>query len=383
MIKPSKKLQFLAASVFTDLALKKAEKLHQGADLIDLSIGSPDLPPPTFVKEALVSGVQNDHEYGYAITSVPTFSEAVADFYRRRYHVSLESHNILQLMGSQDGLAHIATAYLDPGDILLAPDPGYPIYAASAHLAGAELFTFPLNEENQFMFDVNKLPDDIKKRAKIMITNYPGNPTAALATKDYFETLVQFGIENDILIIHDFAYSELLFDGNEPISILTTPGATKTAVEFNSMSKSFNMAGARIGYVVGNEKLLEPLAVVKSHMDYGVFRPVQFAAIEALTNGDTFLSSQQHLYQSRRDTLVRALNDVGWPVRSPGGGMFVWAKVPEGYTSMEFVLKALDAGVIVTPGHAFGFEGEGYVRIALVQDEPVLKAAAKRFKPLL
>ncbi|MDV2886535.1 LL-diaminopimelate aminotransferase [Alkalihalophilus pseudofirmus] len=382
MFSPSKKLDHLTTSVFTELSLRKQEKEAAGATLIDLSIGSPDLPPPAFLKEELIKAVSNDSDYGYAITSELTFREAVCRFYRERYGVELYEDHVLQLMGSQDGLAHLAMSYMDEDDILLVPNPGYPIYAASAEIAGATLHPYPLNEENHYQFDFRSLPQEVADKAKILILSYPSNPTAATASKDYLEQVIAYAKEHRILVVHDFAYSELLYDNQTPLSILSIDGADEVAIEFNSMSKSFNFAGARIGYALGNPELLKPLAIIKSHIDYGVFKPIQHAATKALTNSGTFLEEQRLLYKRRRDTLVSALSEIGWEVRSPGGGMFLWAKTPQAYTSMSFTLAALDLGVVVTPGMAFGSEGEGFVRIALVQNEERLKEAATRLKPL-
>lgn len=383
MIQPATKLQYLATSVFSELASKKKEKLENGFDMVDLSIGSPDQPPPLFVRQCLAEEVLREDQYGYAISSTVDFQEAVCHFYQQRYGVSLAPNEVLQLIGSQDGLAHIALAYLEKGDILISPNPGYPIYSACAHLAGAELYLTPLNEENQFMADLDQIPKDIVKRAKMMITNYPGNPTSALATRAYFEKLIEFGLKHDILIIHDFAYSELIFDNRERLSILSIPEAKKVAIEFNSLSKSFNMAGARIGYLLGSPELLKPLAIIKSHTDYGVFHPIQKAATVALTSDFSFLDDHCRTYQHRRDYLTNAFRQIGWDVRVPHGGMFLWAKIPENYSSLQFSLDAIEYGVIVTPGHAFGTEGEGYVRIALVESEERLQEAAVRLKPLL
>ncbi|WP_216830519.1 LL-diaminopimelate aminotransferase [Alkalihalobacterium elongatum] len=383
MINPSRRLDHLTTSVFSEMAERKREKINQGNDMIDLSIGSPDQPPPLIVRKHFSNEVLQDHSYQYAINSTQAFNEAVVYFYRERYDVEIEPRDVLQLMGSQDGLAHIALAYLDEGDVIIVPDPGYPIYSACAHIAGAELYYVSLTEENQFMPDLEAIPAEIRDRAKLMITNYPGNPTAALATKSYLEKLVQFGINHNILILHDFAYSELIFDNKKPLSIFSVPNARKTAIEFNSLSKSFNMAGARIGYVIGEPNFLKPLAVLKSHLDYGVFLPVQHAAVEALTGDFTFLEEHCQTYQQRRNVFINELKEIGWSVRQPDGGMFVWAKVPSHHTSMSFSLAALEAGVVVTPGNAFGNAGEGYVRIALVQDEEKLREAAQRLREIL
>ncbi|WP_202079869.1 LL-diaminopimelate aminotransferase [Caldalkalibacillus salinus] len=382
-MKPSRTLQSLTTSVFSQMSLKKKEKLKQGQDMVDLSIGSPDLPPPTFVKDCLSEEVQKDGEYGYPLTGTDEFKEAVSAFYGRRYHVDVSEREVLQLMGSQEGLSHLAFAYLDPEDVVIVPDPGYPIYAASVQIAGAEVYTVPLLEENDFLPKLEDIPEEICQRAKMIVLNYPGNPIPALPTATFFESLIDFARKHDILIVHDFAYSELIFDQVEPLSILSIPGAEDVAIEFNSLSKSFNMAGCRIGYLVGHTSLIEPLAVLKSHIDYGVFYPIQKAATLALTKGDTFLEEHRHTYQTRRDMFMDALKQAGWHVQKPQGGMFVWGRIPAGWTSLDFALEALEYGVVVTPGQAFGAQGEGYVRMALVHDVDRLEEAAQRLKKML
>lgn len=383
MIESAQSLEQLTSSVFKQLAEKKAEKLKRGHRIIDLSIGSPTDPPPVFVREMLASEVLKPDIYGYPLQGTEEFSQAVRSFYHRRYRVDMDKLDVLQLMGSQDGLAHLALAYLNPGDVVIVPDPGYPIYSASVQLARAELYPIPLKEKNHFKPNLEDIPNHICQKAKMMIVNYPGNPLSTLADEQFFEELVQFGIENQILIVHDFAYSELIFDGHKAVSILSIPQAEKIAIECNSLSKSFNMAGCRIGYLVGHPAFLEPLAIVKSHIDYGVFFPIQKVASIALQEGDSFLESNRSLYEARRDAFVTQLSQIGWKVKSPEGGMFVWAKVPENFDSLQFTLAALDKGVVVTPGHAFGQEGEGYVRMALVHPETTLIEAANRLQSLI
>lgn len=383
MIEPSTKLSKLATSVFSEFAARKQEQLALGANIIDLSIGSPDMPPPDFVRQVMAEEVAKGTEYGYTITASTQFKEAVCHYYSRRYNIEIHEEEVLQLIGSQDGLSHLALAYLDAGDVLISPNPGYPIYHACADIAGAELYTVEMTEENQFMPDLLTIPDDIKKRAKLMIVNYPGNPTSALATKEYLAELIEFGLKHNIIIVHDFAYSELIFDNVKPMSIFTIPDAKKIAIEFNSLSKSFNMAGARIGYLLGSPQFLKPLETLKSHLDYGVFSPIQKAASVALTSDYQFLNKQRAIYENRRNVFVEKLHELHWYVRKPDGGMFVWAKIPDMFTSFEFSLAALDHGVVVTPGHAFGTAGEGYVRIALVQEEAKLIEAANRLQPLI
>ncbi|RSL31620.1 LL-diaminopimelate aminotransferase [Salibacterium salarium] len=378
MIQPSERMTTLSSSVFAEMAEKKQAKLNAGENIIDLSIGSPDLPPPTFVRDIMAEGVKKEDQYGYALQGTAEFQQAVMHYYKERFHINIHTEEVLQLMGSQDGLAHLALAYADPGDYIIAPDPSYPIYTACASLSGASLYKLPVHEKNQFMPDFDHIPIEIAKKAKLLIMNYPGNPTAAVATKEYFQKAVAFALEHNILIVHDFAYAELIFSDDKPLSIFHVEDAKKTAVECNSLSKSFNMAGARIGYVVGFPSYLKPLADLKSNIDYGVFHPVQKAASYALTNELAFLEEHRQTYKRRRDTFVEKLRSLDWHVRMPDGGMFVWAKVPAPFTSLSFALEALEFGVVVTPGNAFGNGGEGYVRIALVQDETTLLEAAER-----
>lgn len=377
-MKPSNRLTYLTTSIFSELLDKKKEKERLGQDVIDLSIGSPDLPPPAFVKKCLSEQVQQDTEYVYPLTGTEEFKEAVTFFYSQRYNVDVETNQVLQIIGSQEGLSHLALAYLDQDDVVLVPDPGYPIYEASVRIAGAHVYPVPLLEENNFLPQLDQIPTAVAQKAKMMIINYPGNPISTLATQEFFEQVIQFGLKHDILIVHDFAYSELVFDGRKPLSIFSVPRAKETAIEFNSLSKSFNMAGCRIAYVIGAERLIKPLSILKSHMDYGIFLPIQKAATVALTSNYQFLTEHRLTYQQRRDFFIEELNERGWRIRPPEGGMFVWAKLPAGIQSMDFALHALEQGVVVTPGIAFGQHGEGFIRMALVHPEERLKQAANR-----
>ncbi|OIJ17267.1 LL-diaminopimelate aminotransferase [Anaerobacillus alkalilacustris] len=382
MINHSKRLAPLSTGIFNQLLQYKQEQLDLGVDIIDLSIGSPDLKPPTFVTNTLSTSALNTDLYGYAINSTLEFKEAVTHYYNRKFNVTLKGAEVLQLMGSQDGLAHLALAYLDPGDIVIVPDPGYPIYSASVHVAGGKLYHMPLVEEADYLPSLEQIPEEVCKKAKMLIISYPGNPIPAVASEDFFKSLIEFGKKHEILIIHDFAYCELLYDGRRPLSILSIPESRDIAIEFNSLSKSFNIAGSRIGYLVGNANLLSPLAILKSHFDYGVFLPIQIAATKALNEGDQFLEDQRKTYEKRRNTFVESLSNEGWQVKIPAGGMFIWAKIPDGYTSFEFTLKAIENGVVVTPGDAFGTHGEGYIRIALVESDEQLRKAAKRLSSI-
>ena len=372
----SNKMRKLTTGIFTELANKKQDALNKGMDVIDLSVGSPDLPPPPFVVDTLVKYSQDTTKYGYTLKGIDEFNEAVGTFYKKRYSVDLDPiGEVLQLMGSQDGLSHLATAIVNPGEYVLVPDPGYPIYEASVTLAGGLVYPMPLLEENQYLPKLDEIPQDILKKTKMMIISYPGNPVTAMANEAFFEEVVSFARKNNILVVHDFAYSELIFDHHPQISFMSVKGAKEVGIEFNSLSKTFNMAGCRVGYVVGNKEAINILASIKSHIDYGVFYPIQKAATAALTSDYTVLQEQVKEYEKRRDLLITGLEHAGWKVAKSPATMFIWAKIPSGWTSRQFAFELIEkVGVAVVPGDAFGQQGEGYVRMALVQSpEKLLK----------
>ncbi|TFH59189.1 LL-diaminopimelate aminotransferase [Peribacillus frigoritolerans] len=377
---PSEKVGRFTTGIFSELAARKQDAMKRGLDVIDLSVGSPDLPPPDFVVDTLVKYAQDRNSYGYTLKGTPEFHEAVRYFYRMRYGVELDAEReVLQLMGSQDGLAHLATAMINPGDYVLVPDPGYPIYEASVELAGGIIHPMPLTAENGFLPQLNEIPDKILKKTKMMIISYPGNPVTALADQTFFSDVISFAKKNEIMVVHDFAYSELIFDGHPQISFMSIPGAKEVGIEFNSLSKTFNMAGCRIGYAVGNREALNILGTLKSHIDYGVFYPIQKAAEMALTSNLSLLSEQVREYQSRRDALISGLAEGGWHVPKTSATMFIWAQIPAGWKSRDFAYALIEkAGVTVVPGDAFGKQGEGYVRMALVQPADRLTVAAER-----
>lgn len=381
----SEKIRKMTSSIFQEVVDRKQMALMNGKDVIDLSIGSPDFQPPVFVMETLAKYSMDPGKYGYTLKGIAEFNEAVKYFYSQRYSVELdEKTEVLQLMGSQDGLAHLATAIVDPGDYVLVPDPGYPIYEASVTIAGGEIYPMPLLEENKFLPQLNEIPEEVLQKTKMMILSYPGNPVTALADRVFFEEVVEFAGVHNILVVHDFAYSELIYDGNPQISFLSVPGAKEVGIEFNSLSKTFNMAGCRIGYVAGNSQVINLLASFKSHIDYGVFYPIQKAAIAALTSDYSFLDDQLKLYETRRDALVSGFRNSGWQVANSPATMFVWAKIPDGWQSREFAFKLIEEeGIVVVPGDAFGQEGEGYVRIAMVQPPERLEEAAQRVNKFL
>lgn len=376
------RLAQLQPGVFSKISALKAKAAGAGLKVIDLSVGSPDMPPPPHVKEALLQAAQDDTKYGYTLTEgIPSLKKAVADWYSKYYQVTLDPEKeTLTLMGSQDGLAHIYWAFVNPGDIVLVPDPGYPIYHEGAKLAGAVLYPLPLLEENHYLPDLSAIPPEICRQAKILLLNYPSNPLAATATRQFFEEVVSFALKHDIIVCHDFAYSELVYDGFKNTSFLEIPGAKTVGVEFHSVSKTFNLAGFRVGFALGNARIVEALRVVKSNIDYGSFRPLLEAAAAALEGPQECVRQNALAYQKRRDILIDNLAAYGWEIARPKASMFVWAKLPPSFSSSEsFSARLLEEkGVAVVPGIAFGQMGEGYVRIGLVQDGSKLREAAQR-----
>ncbi|RXJ04608.1 LL-diaminopimelate aminotransferase [Anaerobacillus alkaliphilus] len=377
----SNKMSQFETLIFSELANYKKQKIAQGIEIIDLSIGSPDLPPPESVMEVLAKEVKNPYQYGYSMTGTKDLRKAITDYYAKNFDVVIQPENEIEvMMGSQDGLVHLPMVVANPGDLILVPDPGYTAYSTGISLAGATPYPMPLKEQNGFLPDLEAIPVEVRAKAKLMILNFPGNPVPVLATHEFFNTVVQFAKKHNIIVLHDFAYSELYYD-EKPICFLSVEGAKDVGIEFNSLSKSFNMAGCRIGYLVGNSQIIGAYSRLKSNLDYGVFTPIQKAAVSALENSTSFSEDLRTIYKRRRDILVEGLNELGWKVDAPKASMFIWAKVPDNYTSTTFVYRLIDeTGIVITPGNAFGEEGEGYVRIALVQTEELLMKAVKKLK---
>jgi len=382
MFEQAKRMQALTSAIFTTVDdLRKAE-VAAGKDVITLSIGSPDMAPAAHIVEALKNSVDCCFNYGYTLSKGDhELLIAIAKWYRK-FGVELDPDTeIHSLIGSQEGLAHIALCLVNPGDIVLVPDPGYPIFSAGPQVAGAELYYMPLTAENNYLPDLKAIDEAVLKRAKIMILNYPNNPLAATAPRSFLEEVVAFAKRYNILVCYDFAYSDLVFDGYQPDSFLSIPGARDIGIEFNSLSKTYNMAGCRIGYVVGNAKVISLLGRLKSNFDYGIFYPIQKAAIAALTGSQDCVKNTAAIYQKRRDIIVDGFNEIGWKVDRPKASMYVWAPVPTRQSSFDFTVSLLQkAGVAVIPGSAFGKCGEGYIRIALVQPEERLVEAVGRIK---
>lgn len=382
----AQRLNGLGASVFTEMDDLKRELEKSGRHLINLSIGSPDRAPSLEIRQVLAKAVMDGNNYGYTLTrGTPEFRERCAKWYQERFQVDLDSENeVLPLMGSQDGLAHVFLSLINPGDKALIPDPGYPIYTAGLVLAGGEKVAMPLLEENNFLPDLAQIDPEIARQAKLLFLNYPNNPTAAVAPLSFFEQVVEFAKEYKIIVCHDAAYSELAFDGYKPVSFLQVPGAKEVGIEFHSVSKTYNLAGMRLGFVVGNPEVIGILAELKSNIDYGVFAPILKAGTYALSASQDNVEANRLAYQKRRDVWIKGCAQAGWEMPSPQGSMFIWAPVPTGQDSLSFAMDlAKEAGIIVVPGVAFGEYGEGYVRIALVQELEILQEAVSRVQQFL
>jgi LL-diaminopimelate aminotransferase len=372
--------------VFATLDAKLKVLRDQGIDVIKLDIGSPDGPPPGFVVEQLHRSASDPTRHGYAgYTGTPRLRQAMVDYYRTRFWVTLNVANqVLPLLGSKEGIANMALAWLDPGDLALVPDPGYPTYLASVAMAGASAYCMPLTADNGWLPDLDAIPESAARQARLMWLNYPNNPTGAIAPLSFFEEAVDFCRRYDILLCHDAPYADVCFDGYRAPSLLQVAGASDVAVEFNSLSKSHNMAGWRVGMAVGNATAIAALLQMKSNMDSGIFLAVQDAAVAALTGDQGWLVARNAEYQRRRDALYEVLvNRLGLEVALPAASLYLWPKAPKGYTSAEFADKILmETGVSLTPGSAFGAHGEGYLRISLGQTTDRLMEAVNRLAGL-
>ena len=379
----AKRMEQFGEGVFSRLAEMRKNRVAEGKEVFDLSIGAPNIPPAKRIMEVMAKAVMEPKNYVYAINDTQEMLQAVAQWYQRRYGVTLDADTeICSLLGSQDGLSHIALSILDAGDVMLVPDPCYPIFADGPRLAGAELYYMPQKKENDYVIQLQDIPEEVAKKAKFMLVSYPNNRTAAMAPESFYHELVAFAKKYDIIVLHDNAYSELVFDGRSWGSFLSIPGAKDVGVEFNSLSKTYGLAGARIGYCLGSSRVVSMLKTLKSNMDYGMFLPIQAAAVEAITGDQSVVAETRAAYERRRDVLCDGLIAAGWQMDKPPGTMFVWAPVPEQYADSEsFVRDLLDkTGVLVTPGSAFGPSGEGYVRMALVQSEEDMQRIVEAVK---
>ena len=377
----AKRLENLPPYLFVEITKKIAEKRAKGEDIISFAVGDPDIPTPSHIISRLIEAAQDSTNHRYPESDgLPELRRAVAEWYQKRFDVSLNSEKeVLPLIGAKEGIAHIAFSFIDPGDTVLVPDPAYPVYAIGTILAGGRPHYLPLTAGNNFLPNLRTIPEHILEMTKLLWINYPNNPTGAVADLRFFNQVVEFAKKNDIAVCHDGPYTEVAFDGYEPVSFLQADGAKEVGVEFHSLSKSFNMTGWRIGVVVGNELMVKALMTLKSNIDSGIPQAIQLMAIEALSGPQDCILEHNTIYQRRRDLVVEVLNKIGLEAQTPMASLYVWAKVPPGYTSASFAADLLEqVGVVVTPGLGYGPSGEGYVRLSLtVADASLVKGLSR------
>jgi len=384
-VKLAKRINNLPKYLFAKIDELKKEAIKKGMDLIDLGVGDPDMATPEHIVEALKEGAENPENHHYSpYNGLLEFRIAIANWYRNRFGVELDPEKeVLALIGSKEGIAHIPFAFVDPGDIVLVPDPGYPVYQATTILAGGTPYAIPLREQNDFLPDLTEIPNNVLSKVKLFFLNYPNNPTSATCSLKFFQQMVEFASKYNIIVCHDAAYSEIYFDGVKPVSFLQADGAKEVGVEFHSLSKTYNMTGWRIGFAVGNEQVLAGLLKVKTNVDSGIFQAVQYAGIKALTSSQDCVENMRKLYQSRRDTLVDGLNNIGWKVKKPKATFYLWLPTPNHLLSSEVASKLIEeVGIVTTPGVGFGYYGEGYIRMALTVDKDKLTEVISRIKSL-
>ena len=379
------RIEKLPPYLFAQISKKVAAKKAQGIDVVSFGIGDPDLPTPPHILDALCEAAREPANHRYPETEgLPEFRRAVADWYERRFGVTLDADKeVMSLIGSKEGIGHIALCFIDPGDVALVPDPAYPVYAIGTMFAGGESYALPLTEDRGFLPDLDSVPADVASRAKVLWLNYPNNPTGAVADVDFFERAVSFAKKHDIAICHDGPYSEVAYDEYVPVSFLQAKGAMDVGIEFHSLSKSYNMTGWRIGMAVGNQKIIDALMRVKSNLDSGAAQAIQKMAIAALEGPQGCIEDHNSIYQRRRDRVVAALRTLGLHVTPPKASLYVWARVPDGMTSAGFAERLLDeAAVIVTPGNGYGPHGEGYVRLSLTLPDDRVDEGLRRIAGL-
>ncbi|BAM06025.1 LL-diaminopimelate aminotransferase [Leptospirillum ferrooxidans] len=377
----SQRIKSLPPYLFARIDEKKREAMAKGMDIINLGIGDPDTPtlPPIVEAARIALGRPEHHQYP-SYEGMLSFRESIAHWYKKRFLVDLDPHTeVLGLIGSKEGIGHMPLAFIDPGDTVLVPEPGYPVYHAGTLFAGGETYYMPILESNGFLPDLSAIPDSVYRRTKIMFINYPNNPTGAVAPDSFFAEVIEKATKYGFIVAHDAAYSEIYFDGNAPKSFLSFPGAKEVGIEFHSLSKTFNMTGWRVGFAVGNASVLAGLGKIKSNMDSGIFQALQEASIAAMALPDFWMENLRSMYQERRDVLVSGLRTAGLRVIPPGASFYLWAGIPAGMKSEEASLALLSrTGIVATPGNGFGISGEGYVRFALTVDTPRLKEAIDR-----
>ena len=377
----AKRIKNLPPYLFVEITEKIAEKKAKGKDIVSFAIGDPDIATPPHIVERLCQAARDPANHHYPETEgLPQLRQTIAGWYKKRFGVSLDAEKeVLPLIGAKEGVAHIALCFIDPGDIALVPDPAYPVYSKGTAFAGGEPYYMPLTEENNFLPALDTIPPQVLKQAKLLWINYPNNPTGAVADLGFLNRVVEFANQHDLAVCHDGPYTEVTYDGYQPVSFMQAGGAKEIGVEFHSLSKSYNMTGWRIGMVVGNATMIDALKKVKSNLDSGVPQAIQYAAIEALTGPQDCIQEHNAIYQRRRDLVIDMLNNIGLEARTPKAGMYIWAKVPPGYTSMDFANDLLEqVGVVVTPGIGYGKSGEGYVRLSVtVPDAALVKGLSR------
>ena len=379
----AKRVQDLPPYLFAAISKKIAQKKAEGVDVISFAIGDPDLPTPPHILDSLVQAARDPANQGYPDSDgLPEYRKAVADWYERRFGLRFDSDKeVLPLIGSKEGLGHIPLCFVDPGDVALVPDPGYPVYPVSVQLAGGTVHELPLTQEQDFLPDFDAVPADVAKKAKLLFLNYPSNPTSAIADVAFFERAVAFAKQHDIVVVHDMAYSEIAYDEYVPPSFMEATGARDVGIEVHSLSKSYNMTGWRIGMAVGNADLIDTLGRVKSNLDSGIPNAIQRMAITALEGPQESIQENNAVYQRRRDTLVDAVRSAGLEVIPPKASLYLWCRLPDGMGSIDFAAKLLDdTGVVVTPGVGYGKHGEGYVRLSLTVPDERLQEGIRRLK---
>jgi LL-diaminopimelate aminotransferase len=378
----AERLKKLPPYLFKEIDRKKEEVMAKGIDIIDLGVGDPDLPTPGHIIEAMKDAVPANHRYP-SYSGMNDFKFAVAEWYKNRFGVDLDpGKEIVSLIGSKEGIAHLPLAFINPGDVALVPSPAYPVYHVATMFAGGESFFMPLVSQNTFLPDLDSIPMEVAERARLMFINYPNNPTAAVADLEFFDRVVEFARRNKVQVCHDAAYTEMAFDGYGPPSFMQAEGAKDVGLEFHSLSKTYNMTGWRIGFAVGNEEAIDGLGGIKSNIDSGVFQAVQLAGIKALRDDQSCVKQMTEIYARRRDLMVEGLREAGFELESPKATFYLWIEVPKGYTSAQLATRLLEKGVVVTPGNGFGEPGEGYIRIALTQKRDRLSEAIERIKAM-
>ena len=381
MVELAERIKRLPPYLFAEIDRLKEEVIKEGVDVIDLGVGDPDIPTPKEIVEAAKKALEKPENHRYpSYVGMLSFRKAVADWYKRRFNVELDPETeVVSLIGSKEGIAHLPLAYIESGDYALVPDPGYPVYPVAVMFAGGEAIKMPLKEENGFLPDLDSISEDVFKKTKLMFIGYPNNPTAAVAEKEFYEKIIDLAKEYDFIVASDNAYSEICYDGYKPISFLEVEGAKDVGIEFHSLSKTFNMTGWRIGFAVGNKDVIAALGKVKTNIDSGIFQAVQEAGIYALNNAEELNGRIIKIFQERRDNMAEALKKAGFEFNLPKATFYFWVKVPEGYTSAEFTKKLLkEKGIVVTPGNGFGDAGEGYFRISITN--PRIEEAVERIK---